>query len=245
MIKKRIDTALVEKGLVQSRERARALLMENKVLVNSVPVTKPGHIVCVDTDVITLRDCDMPYVSRGGLKLRFALEQFNLDVADMTAIDVGASTGGFTDCLLQQGAARVYAVDVGYGQLAWKLRSDNRVIPIERTNIRYMDRAIIPEAIDIAVVDVSFISLKIVVPVVLEFLRSGGNLVCLIKPQFEIGKGAVGKGGIVKEEEKRIQVVDDLQTFILSLGLEVKGVCQSPIKGQKGNTEYLLYTLKS
>ncbi|KJU86355.1 hemolysin TlyA family protein [Candidatus Magnetobacterium bavaricum] len=240
-MKKRLDSVLVERGLVSSRERARALIMENKVLVNGAPCTKPGVAVDVDTAGITLRDCDMPYVSRGGMKLDFALEHFNVDVGGMTALDVGASTGGFTDCLLVRGALRVYAVDVGYGQLAWRLRSDNRVIPIERTNIRYMDKAVIPEDIDISVVDVSFISLKIVIPAVLKFLGLRGKLVCLIKPQFEVGKGAVGKGGIVREEEKRIQVVQDLEAFIADIGLDVKGVCQSPIQGQKGNTEYLLY----
>ncbi|KJU81924.1 hemolysin A, partial [Candidatus Magnetobacterium bavaricum] len=165
------------------------------------------------------------------MKLDFALERFNIDVGGMTALDVGASTGGFTDCLLARGTLRVYAVDVGYGQLAWRLRSDNRVIPIERTNIRYIDKAVIPEDIDISVVDVSFISLKIVIPSVLKFFGLRGKLVCLIKPQFEVGKGAVGKGGIVREEEKRIQVVKDLETFITGRGLDVKGVCQSPIQG--------------
>ncbi|MBF0539187.1 MAG: TlyA family RNA methyltransferase [Nitrospirae bacterium] len=240
-MKKRLDIVLVERGIVQSRERGRALIMENKVIVDGSPCTKPGIAVDADTAVITLRDCDMPYVSRGGVKLHSALEQFGVDVQGMTALDVGASTGGFTDCLLAHGAVRVYAVDVGYGQLAWRLRSDNRVITIERTNIRYMDRGVIPEPIDISVVDVSFISLKIVIPVVLRFLGQGGKLLCLIKPQFEVGRGAVGKGGIVREQDKRIQVVNDLEAFMLSIGLDVKGIGQSPIKGQKGNTEYFVY----
>ncbi|MBF0606596.1 MAG: TlyA family RNA methyltransferase [Magnetococcales bacterium] len=240
-MKKRLDIVLVQRGLVQTRERARALIMENKVMVNDVPCTKPGTAVDADAAVITLRDCDMPYASRGGVKLDFALEHFGVDVGGMTALDVGASTGGFTDCLLAHGAVRVYAVDVGYGQLAWRLQNDDRVITIDRTNIRYMDREVIPEGIDIVVVDVSFISLRIVIPAVLKFLGSGGRLICLIKPQFEVGRGAVGKGGIVRDEEKRLLVVRDLEAFIPQTGLDLRGVCQSPIHGQKGNTEYLLY----
>ncbi|RTZ91467.1 MAG: TlyA family rRNA (cytidine-2'-O)-methyltransferase, partial [Deltaproteobacteria bacterium] len=182
----------------------------------------------------------LPYVSRGGLKLEAALKAFNLDVRDHVALDVGASTGGFTDCLLQHGAKRVYAVDVGYGQLDWKLRQDPRVIVIERTNARYLTREIIPESIQVATMDVSFISVTKIIPKIREFLSPGATLVCLVKPQFEVGKGEVGKGGIVKDPEKHRQVLEKIVTFCKELGFTILGWIPSPILGAKGNREFLL-----
>ncbi|MBF0320336.1 MAG: TlyA family RNA methyltransferase [Nitrospirae bacterium] len=240
-MKKRLDLILTERGLAPSRERARALVMENKVLLNGMPVDKAGHPVDPSAE-ITVKETEVPYVSRGGIKLSYALDEFKIDVTGKTAMDIGASTGGFTDCLLKRGASMVYAVDVGYGQLAWGLRNDPRVIPIERTNIRYLERDKIPCAIDIAVVDVSFISLRLVLPAVLRFLLPDGVVVALIKPQFEVGKGEVGKGGIVRDEIKRLRVVDEMQEFFCSAGLVVSGVCESPIKGQKGNVEYFIHS---
>lgn len=239
-MKIRLDQLVHKKGITESREKARALIIEGKVLVNGVKVEKPGSLVDENSEV-TLCGETLPYVSRGGLKLEHAIKHFSIDVRDKVAMDVGASTGGFTDCLLQHGAKKVYAIDVGYGQLAWKLRADPRVIAIERTNIRYMERDKIPESVDIATVDVSFISLKLVIPKILEFLKPKGEIVALVKPQFEVGKGEVEKGGIVKSEEKRVKVVENIKSFFESLSLKVVGVVESPIKGQKGNVEYLIY----
>lgn len=239
-MKIRLDQLLHKKGITESREKARALIIEGKVLVNGVKVEKPGSLVDENSEV-TLCGETLPYVSRGGLKLEHAIKHFSIDVKYKVAMDIGASTGGFTDCLLKHGAKRVYAVDVGYGQLAWKLRIDPRVIAIERTNIRYMERDKIPESVDIATVDVSFISLKLVIPKILEFLKPKGEIVALIKPQFEVGKGEVEKGGIVKSEEKRVKAVENIKNFFESLSLKVVGVVESPIKGQKGNVEYLIY----
>lgn len=236
----RLDQLIHKKGITESREKARALIIEGKVLVNGVKVEKPGCLVDENSEV-TLCGETLPYVSRGGLKLEHAIKHFSIDVRDKVAMDVGASTGGFTDCLLKHGAKRVYAIDVGYGQLAWKLRVDPRVIVIERTNIRYMERDKIPESVDIATVDVSFISLKLVIPKILEFLEPKGEIVALIKPQFEAGKGEVEKGGILKSKEKRAKVVENIKSFFESLSLKVVGVIESPIKGQKGNVEYLIY----
>lgn len=239
-MKIRLDQLLHKKGITESREKARALIIEGKVLVNGVKVEKPGSLVDENSEV-TLCGETLPYVSRGGLKLEHAIKHFSIDVKYKVAMDIGASTGGFTDCLLKHGAKRVYAVDVGYGQLAWKLRIDPRVIAIERTNIRYMERDKIPESVDIATVDVSFISLKLVIPKILEFLKPKGEIVALIKPQFEVGKGEVERGGIVKSEEKRVKAVENIKNFFESLSLKVVGVVESPIKGQKGNVEYLIY----
>lgn len=239
-MKIRLDQLILKKGITETREKARALIIEGKVLVNGNKVEKPGSMVDENSEV-TLCGETLPYVSRGGLKLEHAIKHFSIDINDKVAIDVGASTGGFTDCLIQHGAKRVYAVDVGYGQLAWKLRTDKRVVAIERTNIRYMERERIPEPVDIATVDVSFISLKLVIPKVLEFLKPSGEIVALIKPQFEVGKGEIEKGGIVKSEEKRAKAVEDIKNFFESLSLKVIGVVESPIKGQKGNIEYLIY----
>lgn len=239
-MKLRLDQLLCKKGITESREKARALIIEGKVIVNGNKIEKPGTQVDENAK-IELCGETLPYVSRGGLKLEAALKAFSIDVKDKVAMDVGASTGGFTDCLLQHGAKRVYAIDVGYGQLAWKLRTDPRVIPIEKTNIRYMNRDRIQEDIDIATVDVSFISLKLVIPKVLEFLKSKGEIIALIKPQFEVGRREVERGGIVKATEKRKKAVEEIKGFFELMNLKVIGIIESPIKGQKGNIEYLIY----
>jgi 23S rRNA (cytidine1920-2'-O)/16S rRNA (cytidine1409-2'-O)-methyltransferase len=240
-MKSRLDKILVVRGIAPSRERAQALIMEGKIFVSGIPVTKAGVMVAEDA-AIELKGEDIPYVSRGGLKLEAAIKHFNISIKDKIAMDVGSSTGGFTDCMLQNGAKKVYCIDVGYGQLAWKLRQDQRVVLIERTNIRYLEREKIPDDIDITTIDVSFISLAKVIPNVLEFLKEEGEIIALIKPQFEVGKGEVGKGGIVKDEAKRLKAVERVKENLESLGLQTIGVIQSPIPGQKGNIEYLIYT---
>lgn len=239
----RLDKLLFDKGLVESREKAKALILEGNVLVNGIVVDKAGVLVKSD-DILTIVS-KMPYVSRGGLKLEHAIKTFNIDVKDKIAMDVGASTGGFTDCLLQHGAKKIYAIDVGYGQFSWILRRDNQVVLLEKTNIRYLDGDLVPDKIDIATIDVSFISLLKVMPKVLEFLAQHGEIVALIKPQFEVGRKDVGKGGVVKDENKRLEVVEKIKNESEKLGFEVKGVTTSPIKGPKGNVEYLIYLIKS
>ncbi len=243
-IKERLDKLIHDRGLAASRDRAKALIMEGKVVVNGHPATKAGELFGTDAS-IELKGEDNPYVSRGGLKLEAALKHFQISVRDKTAMDVGSSTGGFTDVMLQQGVRRVYCIDVGYGQLAWKLRQDPNVVLLERTNIRHLENNRIPEVIDIATIDVSFISLTKVVPKVLEFLKEKGEIVALIKPQFEVGKGEVGKGGIVKEESKRIEVIARIKEEFAAFGLQVTGIISSPITGQKGNIEYLLHCIKT
>ncbi|HBR22341.1 MAG TPA: TlyA family rRNA (cytidine-2'-O)-methyltransferase [Nitrospiraceae bacterium] len=242
-MKDRLDKIMVDRALVKSRERARALIMEGKVLVDGSPVTKAGAMINTDSS-ITLKSGDIPYVSRGGLKLKAAIDFFSIDLKDKTAMDIGSSTGGFTDCMLQMGAKKVYCIDVGYGQIAWPLRNDPRVILLERTNIRHLERKRIPDIIDIATIDVSFISLTKVIPKVLEFLKEDGQILALVKPQFEVGKGEVGKGGIVREEEKRLAAVDFVRTEIEAAGLHTIGLFESPVRGQKGNIEYFLYLKK-
>jgi 23S rRNA (cytidine1920-2'-O)/16S rRNA (cytidine1409-2'-O)-methyltransferase len=237
--RKRLDLIIVEKALAASRERARALIMSGRVLVNGQVVDKPGAAMTADS-LIEVSGADLPYVSRGGLKLEGALKDFALEVSGWVCLDVGASTGGFTDCLLQKGASRVYAVDVGYGQLAWSLRRDSRVVVIERTNIRHMPGDRIPEAVDFITIDVSFISLKIVVPAVLKFLKPDGRILALVKPQFEVGKGQVGKGGVVRNAEQHSRVIAELNLFFRSLGLECVGAVPSPIDGPKGNKEFFM-----
>jgi len=234
----RLDLAVMDAGLARSRQRAQALIMAGKVLVDDCPVDKPGAKIPAKAR-IRLKGEDIPYVSRGGLKLEAALRQFNVSVDDLVCLDVGASTGGFTDCLLQHGARRVYAVDVGYGQLAWELRQDPRVIAIERTNIRHMDPSHLPQPMDLIVIDVSFISLKIVVPAILPFAKSEARMLPLIKPQFEVGKGQVGKGGLVKDPSLHDRVLSDLSEYFRTLSLHVEGILPSPIKGSKGNKEFL------
>jgi len=239
----RLDRLLAGRGLAESRGKAQALIIAGEVLIDGQKVEKAGAQIAENADIRTLGE-QMRYVSRGGLKLEAALKEFSIDVQGAAALDVGASTGGFTDCLLQHGAVKVYAVDVGYGQLAWKLRQDPRVLLIERTNIREIDPSLVPEPVDIAVFDVSFISLEKVVPPVLQFLRSGAVLIALIKPQFEVGKAQVGKGGIVRDEAARAKAVEAVRKFINELGLDVKGVIPSPITGQDGNVEYLLCAVR-
>lgn len=242
-MKERLDKILVDKGIVQSRERARALIMAGKVMVKGKKVDKAGEMVLADADIVLVGE-DIPYVSRGGLKLEKALDEFKIDVAGKVAMDVGASTGGFTDCLLQRGAKKVYAVDVGYGQLDIKLRNDPRVINIERQNIRYLEKKDIPEDIDLITIDSSFISLVKIIPKALEFIGEYGVLIALIKPQFEVGKGEVGKGGVVRDEAKHKAVVEKIKGFCTDLGLSVIGVVESPIFGPKGNREFLIYAIK-
>ncbi len=237
--KTRLDKLLFEKGLAESREKAHALILEGSVLVNGIMVDKAG--AQVTSDDVLLVENKMPYVSRGGLKLEQAMKEFLIDVKGKTAMDVGASTGGFSDCLLQYGAEKIYAVDVGYGQFSWKLRNDDRVVLLEKTNIRYLEQGKVPDKIDIAVIDVSFISLLKVIPKVLEFLHTPGEIVALIKPQFEVGRKDVGKGGVVKDESKRLEVVENIKSELTEMGLEVIGTTTSPIKGPKGNVEYLIY----
>ena len=214
--------------------------MAGKVFVNERPVDKPGFFVSAE-DCVELKGTDIPYVSRGGLKLEAALHELQLDVTGSICIDVGASTGGFTDCLLQHGAERVYVVDVGYGQLAWKLRQDPRVIVIERTNVRYMTADAIPAPVDLISVDVSFISLKIVVPAIIQFLKPDASILALIKPQFEVGKRQVGKGGVVKQPELHQQVIKDLSEFFETIGLAPLSVYPSPLLGPKGNREFFIF----
>jgi 23S rRNA (cytidine1920-2'-O)/16S rRNA (cytidine1409-2'-O)-methyltransferase len=239
-MKQRLDRMVIERGLAGSRERARSLIMQGRVLVDDVPVTKAGAMVKVSS-AVTLRGEDIPYVSRGGLKLEAAAGHFGLRFDGRTAMDVGASTGGFTDFMLSAGARRVYAVDVGYGQLHWRLRQDPRVSVIERTNIRYLRRKAVPEDIDIAVVDVSFISLTKVIPKVAEFLGAGGEIVALIKPQFEAGRSEVGKGGIVRDGAARMRAVGSVRAALEGFGLRTVNVMESPLRGQKGNIEYFIY----
>ena len=242
-MKERLDKILVDRGLVKSRERAKALIMEGVVLVDGAPVTKAGAMISSDS-AVSLKKEDTLYVSRGGLKLKAAMDYFNITLKDKTAMDVGSSTGGFTDCMLRMGAKKVYCIDVGYGQLAWTLRNDPRVVLLERTNIRYLGREKIPDVIDIATADVSFISLTKVIPRVAEFLKDGGEILALVKPQFEVGKGEVGKGGIVREEEKRLRAVESVKISLEGIGLQAAGMFQSPVPGQKGNIEYFLYMKK-
>ncbi len=235
----RLDKLLVDRGLITSRERAQALILSAKVMVDGVVITKAGHQVHTDCGIELVGE-DIPYVSRGGLKLEHAIRSFEVDVLALVAMDVGASTGGFTDCLLQHGAKKVYAVDVGYGQLAWKLRQDPRVVVLERRNIRYLPRDAIPEPIQIAVIDASFISLKLVIPAVASFLDPGSFLIALIKPQFEAGRSQVGKGGVVRDPQVHSEVCSSISEFCRSCGFEVIGMVPSPILGPKGNREFLM-----
>ncbi len=238
--KQRIDVLIVEKGLVESRHKARALIMEALVHVNGQPAKKPGQMVPQDAE-ITIKE-HLPYVSRGGLKLEEALRVFDVNVKDKVAMDIGASTGGFTDCLLKHGARKVYAVDVGYGQLHWRLRQDPRVVVLERTNIRHLPRERVPEEMDLITIDVSFISLEKVLPKVKEFLKPAGEVLALVKPQFEVGKGEVEKGGVVRDEKKRLQAVEKVLRVANELGFESLGQMPSSVHGQKkGNVEYFLY----
>ena len=234
-----MDLILVEQGWFSSRQRARAVIMAGKVFVNGRRVDKPGFSVS-SKDTIECKGSDLPYVSRGGLKLEAALDHFLLDVSAAVCMDVGASTGGFTDCLLQRGAKRVYAVDVGYGQLAWKIRQDPRVIVLERTNIRHIVDEAVPEPVDLITIDVSFISLKLVIPVISRFMKANASILALIKPQFEVGKGQVGKGGVVRDPKHHQQVIKALTDFFSAQHLKPLKACPSPLLGPKGNREFFI-----
>ena len=242
--KERLDKALVERGLAETRQRAQALILAGEVLVNGVKADKAGTAV-EPASKIELSGRGIPYVSRGGLKLKGALEGFHIDVKGLICADIGASTGGFTDCLLQEGAARVYAVDVGYGLIDQRLREDPRVIVIERFNVRSLAPEVLGEKVDLATIDVSFISLKLVLAPVASVLKAGGSVIALVKPQFEVGRGQVGKGGIVRDEEKRRAALEGVKGFAREAGFSVAGEMESPITGAKGNREYLLYLRKS
>jgi 23S rRNA (cytidine1920-2'-O)/16S rRNA (cytidine1409-2'-O)-methyltransferase len=238
MARRRLDKLLVKRGLVANEDLASALVMAGKVLVNGQPSTKAGTMIADDAEV-SLKEVDHPYVSRGALKLIKALDEFSIDVQDKVAMDVGSSTGGFTDVMLTRGAQQVFAIDVGYGQLDWKLRNDERVVVLERENIRYLDAEKITAPCDLATIDVSFISLSKVLPKVSELLGPGKTIVALIKPQFEVAKGQVGKGGVVRDESVRKQCIENVQTFARSAGLSVGAVAESPIRGPAGNVEFL------
>lgn len=242
-MKKRLDIALTEQGLVQSREKAKALIMAGQVYVNNQKADKAGDEIA-ETDKIEIRGDKLKYVSRGGLKLEKAMKVFDLSLQNAICCDFGASTGGFTDCMLQNGASKVYAVDVGYGQLAWALRTDPRVINMERTNIRYITEENIPPEIDFISVDVSFISLKLILPVVFKLLKKTGKCVCLVKPQFEAGRDKVGKKGVVKELSTHLEVVNKIVDFAKEINFKICDLDFSPIKGPEGNIEYLLYLKK-
>jgi 23S rRNA (cytidine1920-2'-O)/16S rRNA (cytidine1409-2'-O)-methyltransferase len=242
--KVRLDKLLVDKNICPTRERARALIMSGAVLVGEIRTDKAGALVSPDAD-IRIEGEDNPYVSRGGLKIKGALQGFGINVGDLVILDVGASTGGFTDCLLQEGARKVYALDVGYGQLAWKLRIDERVVCIERTNIRYFEGMGIEDTIDMATIDTSFISLKIVLPAVLKLIKKNNAIIlALIKPQFEAGRGEVEKHGVVRNPEVHKKIIEEIKEFCMGLGLSVIGVCESPLTGPKGNREFFIYLSK-
>ena len=244
MKKTRLDQLVFDRGFTESRERAKTTVMSGHVFVNGQRADKPGMPVSEDA-VIELRGETLPFVSRGGYKLDKALKVFPVDPAGKICIDCGASTGGFTDVLLQHGAAKVYSVDVGYGQLAWKLRSDARVVSMERTNLRYVTQEQIPEKLDLAVMDVSFISIRLVLPAVKALLKDGANLICLIKPQFEAGREEVGKKGVVRDEAVHREVVQQILDFAPTIGLSVLGLDFSPIKGPEGNIEYICHMVNT
>ena len=235
--KARLDLLLVERGLAETRQQAQRLVLAGQVSVDGQPADKPGSLVSV-TAQVKIKE-GLPYVSRGGLKLAAALDAFRLDVTGWVAADVGASTGGFTDCLLQRGAARVYAIDVGYGQLAWKLQQDRRVVVMDRTNARYLKS--LPEAVDLVTIDVSFISLKLIVPAAIGWLRPGGSIVALIKPQFEAGRDRVGRGGVVRDPSLHRAILHDLIDWAAAQGIGLQGLIRSPVIGPAGNVEFLAH----
>lgn len=243
MGKERIDILLVDNNLVDSREKGKRLIMAGIVYVDGQRVDKPGEKIDINSK-IEVRGNPIPYVSRGGLKLEKAIEYFNLSLKNKVCMDIGASTGGFTDCMLQNGAKKVYAIDVGYGQFDWKLRQDERVVLKERTNIRYVDNSDIGEMVDFISIDVSFISLKLVLPVAKKLLKEEGEIAALIKPQFEAGKEKVGKKGIVRDINVHKEVVSDIYNFCIGLDLCVEDLTYSPIKGGTGNIEYLFHIKK-
>ena len=242
--KLRLDVAVFERGFAETREKAKAMIMAGSVYLNGQKALK-GGVNVKETDVIEVRGAINPFVSRGGLKLNKAVSSFGLTLKDCVCMDIGASTGGFTDCMLTNGAKKVYAIDVGYGQLAWKLRCDERVVNLERTNFRYVTREQVPDEVDFASVDVSFISLKLILPVMYTLLKDGGRSVCLIKPQFEAGKENIGKKGVVRDKSVHEDVVRSITAFASENGFKVIDVDFSPIKGPEGNIEYLMYIEKS
>lgn len=244
-MKERLDVLLVKQGFAESREKAKAIIMSGIVFVDGQREDKAGSVFEEDKITLEVRGATLKYVSRGGLKLEKAMETFPITLTDVVSMDIGASTGGFTDCMLQNGAKKVYSVDVGHGQLAWKLRNDDRVVCMEKTNFRYMKPEDIDETLDFASVDVSFISLtKILIPA-RNLLKQGGSMVCLIKPQFEAGKDKVGKKGVVREPEIHEEVIKKVIDFADLIGFSVEGLTSSPIKGPEGNIEYLVYLVKT
>lgn len=239
-IKKRLDVLLVEQGYADTRSKAQAIIMSGQVYIGEQKVDKPG-MSFEETVQLEVRGAACPYVSRGGLKLEKALRDFGVDPTGYVCSDSGASTGGFTDCLLQQGAKKVFAIDVGYGQLDWKIRSDPRVVVMERTNVRYVTPEQLGEPLDLSVIDVSFISLKIVLPVIKTFLKPTGQVLCLIKPQFEAGKDKVGKKGVVRDPATHIEVLDNFVQLVNELEFTILGLTFSPVKGPEGNIEFLAH----
>ena len=240
MAKKRADVLLVEKGLIDSREKAKRLIMEGKVFIGTDRVEKPGTQL-KEEEKIYIKGLEDTFVSRGGHKLEKMIDDYEIDLRDAVCVDIGASTGGFTHCMLNHGAKKVYAIDVGYNQLDYKLRMDERVVSLERTNIRYFDKEIIEEDVSFISIDVSFISLELVLPVAKEILGPEGEIVALVKPQFEAGKGKVGKGGIVRDKKVHIEVIEKIIDLAGDLGFNIKALTNSPIKGTSGNIEFLIY----
>lgn len=241
--KVRLDCLMVEQGFAESREKAKAIIMAGDVFIDNQRYDKAGTSVPKDVK-LDVRG-RLRYVSRGGLKLEKAMAEFPIHLTGKVTMDIGASTGGFSDCMLQNGAMRVYAVDVGYGQLAWKLRTDPHVVNLERTNVRYLTQEQVPEQLDFFSVDVAFISLKLVLPVAHKFLKDGGEAVCLIKPQFEAGRSKVGKKGVVRDPAVHCEVIEEITGFVLQNGYSVLGLTYSPVRGPEGNIEYLLYLKKT
>ncbi|MCR5594849.1 MAG: TlyA family RNA methyltransferase [Lachnospiraceae bacterium] len=243
-MKERLDVLLVERGLAESREKAKALIMSGIVYVDGIKEDKAGTNFDKETSAIEVRGNTLKYVSRGGLKLEKAMEVFPIDLNNAVCMDIGASTGGFTDCMLQNGAAKVYSIDVGHGQLAWKLRNDERVVCMEKTNFRYVTPEDIAEPIDFASVDVSFISLSKILPPAYALLKDGASMVTLIKPQFEAGRDKVGKKGVVRDKDTHIEVIKNVTGYAQDTGFVIKGLDYSPVKGPEGNIEYLMYIVK-
>ncbi|MBF4693678.1 TlyA family RNA methyltransferase [Fusibacter ferrireducens] len=244
MAKERIDVLLSERKIIESREKAKRTIMAGVVYVNGQKVDKPGTQIDVDAE-IEVRGNVLPYVSRGGLKLEKAITMYGVDLKDKICMDIGASTGGFTDCMLQNGAKQVFSVDVGYGQLDWKLRNDPRVVNLERTNVRYLTMETVKTELDFVSIDVSFISLKLVIPVAISLLKVDAEIVFLIKPQFEAGREAVRKSGVVRDSKVHVSVLDELMTFCAAQHLLVTALTYSPIKGPKGNIEFLAYAKRT
>ena len=244
MAKRRLDQYLVDQGLVKTRSMAQSMIMAGEVYVNGQKAAKAGEMIKGD-ETIDIKSKSAKFVSRGGLKLDKAIKAFDIKLDGCICMDIGASTGGFTDCMLQNGAKKVYSIDVGYGQLAWKLRGDERVVNMERTNFRYVTKEQIPDEIDFFSVDVSFISLKLILPPAYDLLKNGGRAVCLIKPQFEAGREKVGKKGVVRDKKVHIEVIENVLSFTREIGFSVVGLDFSPIKGPEGNIEYLMYISKT